>query len=273
MNWFWILLLFLTASLSNQQSAYSSEYITGSGCSVSNVGYLKELAKEYERLTGVKVLVRGGGTMVGIEDVSKGKVDFATSCRIKAADDPEDIEFIQVAWDALAFIVHKSNPISNISIDDVRAIYEAKITNWKQLNGKDSPIKVIVSKPSKGLSGVWTSTKEMVLKGKEPVETKNTVSLASTGLVEQMVEKTPEGFAASGISSARKQNVKILKVNGVYPDKKNIINNKYPLRRPLFLVVPRNAKPETKKFVEFVLSKKGQQFISSQGVVSLLNVK
>lgn len=68
-------LLFLTASGAH------SESIIGSGCSVSNVGYLTELAKEYEKQTGVKVLVRGGGTIIGIEDLRSGKVDFAASCR------------------------------------------------------------------------------------------------------------------------------------------------------------------------------------------------
>jgi len=249
-----------------------SEQLIGSGCSVSNVGYLTELAKEYERQTGVKVFVRGGGTVIGIEDVRTGKVDFGASCRGKAIGDPEDIQFIQVAWDALVFIVNKSNSINNLSLDDVRAIYADKITNWKQLKGKDMPIKVFISRPKRGLSGVEGSTKEMVLKGKDPAETKNTLYLASTGIVEQMVEDTPEGFATTGFSSARKRDVKILKVNNVYPDKKTIANNKYPLRRPLFLVIPQNPKPETKRFIDFVLSKKGQQFISSQGVVSLLDV-
>ena len=77
---FFLLLIMLAVLFPEVRPAHS-ESITGSGCSVSNVGYLQELAKEYERQTGVKVLVRGGGTVVGIEDVRTGKVDFAASCR------------------------------------------------------------------------------------------------------------------------------------------------------------------------------------------------
>jgi phosphate transport system substrate-binding protein len=267
-----LLLILLAVFFCWTPSAYS-ESITGSGCSVSNVGYLQELAKEYERQTGVKVLVRGGGTVVGIEDVRTGKVDFAASCRKKSADDPADVDFIQVAWDALAFVVHKSNPLNDISLDEVRAIYAGKITNWKQLNGKDAPIKIFVSKTKKGLSGVEGATRELVLKGKEVIETPQTLFLASTAIVEQMVEDTPGGFATTGFSSARKRDLKMLKVNGVPPDKKNIINNKYPLKRPLFLLVPRGSKPAVKNFVDFTLSNKGQKFISSQGVVSLNDSK
>lgn len=250
-----------------------SEHITVSGCSVSNVGYLLDLAKEYEKRTGIKVLARGGGSVLGLQELTEGKVDMAVACRKKIADDPADIEFIQVAWDALVFIVHKSNPIDNITIDDARSIYKNQINNWKHLKGNDMPIKVYIAKPSKGLSGVETSTKEMILKGEETAMSPNIISLASAGIVEQIVEKTPEGFATSGFSSARKRDVKMLKLNGISPTKENIIMNRYHLKRPLFILVPKNPKLEVKKFIDFVLSKEGQQFISSLGIVSLLDIK
>ncbi len=250
-----------------------AEYLTASGCSVSNLGYLTELAKEYERHTGVKVFVRGGGTVLGIEDLRAGKVDFAASCRQREKDDPKDIQFVQVAWDALVFICHKTNAVNNLSLDDVRAIYAGAITNWRQLKGREAPIKVFVSRARKGLSGVEAATKALVLKGKEPVESSQMVFLASTGIVEQMVEDTPEGFATTGFSSARKRDVKMLRVNGVSPTFRNIVNNRYSLKRPLFLLLPRNPKPEVKKFVDFALSRDGQRFITSLGVVSLLDIK
>ena len=251
----------------------SAAQITGSGCSVSNVGYLTELAKEYEKQTGIKILVRGGGTVVGVEDLRTGRVDFAASCRSREAGDPEDIEFIQVAWDALVFIVHKSNPVDNLSLDDVRAIYFGKTTNWKALKGSDMPIKVFVSRSKRGLSGVEASTKKLVLGGNDPAETKNTVILASTGIVEQMIDETPEGFAATGYSSGRKRDVKMLKLDGVSPTKSSIMSGRYPLKRPLFLLVSKKPRPEVKKFLDFVLSRKGQKLISSFGVVSLMDTK
>ncbi len=250
-----------------------AEYLTASGCSISREGYLNDLAKEYERRTGVKVIVRGGGTIVGIEDLRAGKVDFAASCRPRTPGDPENFQFIQVAWGALVFITHKDNRVSNISLDQVRAIYSGKLTNWRQLSGDDVPIKVFLSKSRTGLSGVESSMKEMVLNGKEPAQTQHTTFLASSGIVEQTVEDTPGGFATTGFPSARKRAVKILRVDGIAPTTKTIRNNTYPLKRPLFLVTTRNAKPRVKRFVDFVLSREGQMFISSRGVVSLLDLK
>ena len=65
----------------------------------------------------------------------------------------------------------------------------------------------------------------------------------------------------------------MLKLNGVYPDRMNISKGIYPLRRPLFLLIPKEAKPELKKFVDFALSDKGQDLISSYGAVSLKDIK
>jgi phosphate transport system substrate-binding protein len=267
----YLTVILLSFFFAGPRAAGAASYITGSGCSISNVGYLTALAGEYERRTGTKVFVRGGGSLVGIEDLKNGSVDFAASCRGREAGDPKGLQFIQVAWDALVFIVHKSNPVSNISLDNVRAIYEGKIANWRQLGGRDALIKLFVSQSRRGLSGVETSVRDMLLSGKA-VESPNARFVPSSGIVEQLVETTPDGFAATGFSSASKRRVRMLKVNGVYPTMKAIIAGKYGLRRPLFLLVPANPKPEVMKFVSFALSEDGQRFISSQGVVSFLDL-
>lgn len=247
--------------------------IIGSGCSISNVGYLQELAAEYERTTGTRVFIRGGGSVAGIEDLRSGKVDLAASCRGRLKGDVETIEFIHVAWDALVFIVHKTNPLNDISTDRVREIYAGKIKDWVTLNDRNGPISVFIAKPRAGLSGVEFSLNEMVLNGAEPVDDKSFYSLASSGVAEQMVEKTPQGFAATGYSSAVKRDVKILKLDGIGPSRENIISGKYTLKRPLFILVNKDAKQEVRRFVDYVLSRRGQEFISSVGAISLLDMK
>jgi len=266
-------LVFLSFLLFSPHSTYAADNLTASGCSVSNVGYLTDLAKEYERRTGIKVLVRGGGSAVGIEDLRSAKVDFAAACRSRSAGDPEDITFIQVAWDALVFIVHPSNPLTSLSLDTVRSIYAGGTTSWQQVQGANSPIKVFISRSRQGLSGVEASTNALVLKGREPVETANTLFLASTAIVEQMVETTPEGFATTGYTSARKRHVKMLKVDGIAPSVGSIIQRRYPLKRPLYILLPKDPKPAARKFVDFVLSRDGQKYLRSLNVVSLLDVK
>ncbi len=252
----------------------AAEHITGSGCSVSNQGYLTDAAKEYELRTGVKVLVRGGGSAVGIDDLRNGAVDFAASCRSRDASDPADLQFVQVAWDALVPIVHPTNTVDSVTIAEIRSIYARRITNWSQLrNGDNRQIKVFVSRAKRGLSGVEASTRSLILQGKEPAEGPGVLFLASTGIVEQMVEESPEGFAVTGFTSAQRRTVKMLNVGGVKPTVRNIIKGTYPFRRPLYILLPRDPKPPVKKFVEFLLSAEGQRFIRSKNVVSLRDVK
>lgn len=267
------LLIFFSFLASAPPDAHPADYLTASGCSVSNVGYLSELSKEFEHRTGIRVFVRGGGSVVGIDDVRTGKVDFAASCRPRHESDPGNIEFIQVAWDALVFITHPSNRVNTITLDEVRSIYGGVINSWDLLGGHAAPIQLFISRAKKGLSGVEASTKIMVLRGKEPAETPNTHLLASTAIVEQMVETSPDGFATTGYTSARKRKVKMLKVNGVPPTFRNIVNGSYPLKRPLFLLVAGNARPEAKQFVDFALSADGQRFIRTLNVVPLRDRK
>ena len=200
-------------------------------------------------------------------------MDFAASCRAKSADDPEDFEYRTASWDALVFMVHRSNPLDSITPQQVRDIYDGRIINWKQLGGPDLNLISVIT-TTKGFGGVGEALSKYFLNGKLPLLQKNsTMQASSTTIWEQIVEEMREGFASDGFGSARKRKVKLLKVNGVAPTRENIISGKYPYRRPLYLVVRKNAKPETRKFIDFVLSKKGQRLISSYGMPSLADIK
>jgi phosphate transport system substrate-binding protein len=264
-------LLFLILPLTPASGSEAS--IVGSGCSVSVPGYLAEISKVYERETGIKVMVLGGGSVRGLTDLKEGRTDFAASCQAKSSADPEDFEFVTASWDALVFIVNRSNPVNSITPAEVRKIYEGRIDNWKQLGGHDKNLISVIS-TTVGMGGVGEALGKYILQGQVLKQQKNsTLQASSTTIWEQLVEEMPEAFASDGFGSARKRNVKMLKVNGVAPTKENIVSGKYPLRRPLYIVVKKNPKPEVRRFVEFILSKKGQKLISSYGMPSLSDLK
>jgi phosphate transport system substrate-binding protein len=268
-----VIALFFVFSISFVLSAYPSEQLLISGCSVSYVGYLRELAEEYEKRTGVKVFVRGGGSVGGLENLKERSSDLAATCRGPIGDEGANTDFKQVAWDAVVFIVHKTNPLDNITLNNARDIFMGRITNFKQIGGKDGEIKLLIGRTVRGLQGVEASVRQMLLHGKEPVEGPNVKTFPTGGMVEQMIEKTPEGFAASGFTSARKRALKMLKVNGIYPTRDNIKSKKYPMQRPLFLVVPKNPPDKVKRFVDFALGQEGQKFISSLGAMPVSDIK
>ena len=262
-------LLLLVASL----PAVAVEPLTASGCSISMVGYLNDLVKEYEKETGQKILLRGGGSYVGLSELGANRVDFAASCKARGKDEPANVKFYPVAWDALVFIAHRSNPAENLTSQDIKDIYAGHTTNWKALGGADLPIKSYISTPM-GMAGIGETLTQYFLDGIWPQPTANSsMQSASVALWEQMVEQNPEGFASTGFDSAQKRNVKMLAVNGVVPTRAAIISGKYPFKRHLYLAATEDSKPEVSRFIQFALSRKGQELISSYGAVPLAAIK
>lgn len=257
-------------------SPVSAEPLIASGCSVSNVGYLNDLAKEYERRNpGITIMVRGGGSLLGITELKGEKTDFAASCSSKGPTDPPEFEFIPIAWDALVFIVNPKNPIDNVTIEDIQHIYDGSFVNWRQLGGPDLTIKSYCSTP-KGQGGVGEAMSKYLFNGKvfAPPTSNSIIMASSVSVWEQMVERMPGGFASSGFASARKRHVKLLKLNGVAPSKETIISGQYPLKRYLYLVInSKEVKPEAKKFVDFARGPEGQKIISGLGIPSLTEIQ
>ena len=237
-------------------------------------GYLTDLAKTYQKETGVPVLILGGGSIMGLKDLRDGRTDFAASCLSKQKTDPAEFTFYTAAWDALVFIAHKSNPLQSISLAQVRDIYEGRLGNWKALGGPDLGLLSVMS-TAEGMGGVGESLMKLVLRGKPPIrQTYSSMQSSSAAISEQVVETTPAAFASTGFASARKRNVKMLQVDGVAPTKGSIISGKYPLRRPQFLVInKKTASAEARRLIEYVLSARGQAYISSLGIPSLNDVK
>lgn len=268
-----LIAMLLGAGLPDSAHGAAERQLVASGCSVSNFGYLTDLAADYQKITGVKTFVRGGGSVIGLKDLVSGTSDFAASCRGRLPEDPADIEFVQVAWDALVFIAHPSTRVESISYPAAAEVFQGIVKDWGQLKGPSGPITVFLQRPTTGLSGVESSIRTQVLRGGSPATGTNVSELASTGIVEQLVVKTPASFGASGFSSARKRAVTMLALDGVKPTKQTIVEGTYPLRRPLYLIVRKPAKPAVKAFVDFALSPKGQDLISSYGAISLREMK
>lgn len=263
----------ICAAAPTEARAAEEQRLVASGCSVSNVGYLTELAADYQEKTGVTMFVRGGGSVIGLEDLATGASDFAASCRGPLPDDPADIEFVQVAWDALVFIVHPSVRVDSVTMAEAAEVFQGAVRDWGQLQGPAGPITVFLQRPTKGLTGVESSIRTQVLHGGKPAAGPNVSQLSSTAIVEQLVEKTPGSFAASGFSSARKRAVRMLRLGGVAPTREAIIDGTYPLRRPLYLIHRKPARAGVKAFVDFALSREGQELISSYGAISLRDLR
>lgn len=255
-------------------AAGAQKTITWAGCGISKNAFMKEMVEAYEKKTGIKVELLGGGATKGIREVSKRSVDIGGTCR-HTIEDPQTgmveseerrVQLTPVAWDALVVIVHKDNPVSDISIDQVRQLYTGKITNWKQLGGRDAPIELYVRKGK--ISGVGRTIRELIFNNYDQEFVARHVKEETATLERDMVTN-PNGVGITGVSSARKlAEAKILRLDGKEASYENIKSGDYMLYRPLYLVTHiQDLNPDVKRFVEFVMSDEGKAVMRQVGTV------
>ncbi len=242
------------------------------GCGITKKAFMTELAAAYELKTGNHVEVNGGGATQGIRKIAEREVDFAGSCRFRVDEDnisTSQIQFNPVAWDALTVVVHNSNPVESLTLEQLREIYLGKITNWSALGGPDQPLELLVREGR--ISGVG-HTIRMLLFGDETIDFKPGASFKSSDPLEQAVEENPNAIAMTGISSARKRNFKIVKLEGRDPSYDNIKEGKYLLYRPLYIVTNRESEhlATVKDFISFAHSREGREIIRNNGAVPYL---
>ena len=243
--------------------------ITWAGCGITKKAFMKELAAAYTKKTGIKIKLSGGGATRGIRDTVKGKVMIGGSCRmtLPGTDKSELYANLHpVAWDALAIIVNRQNPVNNLDMKQIRAIYTGKITDWKQVGGPDAPIHLYVRRGK--ISGVGYAIRQYVFQDSN----KNFVTdpkyvVRSSGPLEKAVEKDPYAMGITGISSARKRKVKVIGFDGKIPTYENVASGKYGLYRPLYLVTGPHPSKEVKDFIAFATSDEGRRIIRENGTV------
>lgn len=245
--------------------------LTWVGCGISKKAYMEEAAALYERKTGVKIAIDGGGASKGIRQVTSGETDIGGTCRFTLPNDPDekDTTLVPVAWDALVVIAHPDNPVGDLTLDQVRAVYEGRVTNWSALGGRDAPIHLLARTGK--VSGVGRTVRELVFADYDK-EFPTAALLPSTGPLEKAVETDANAIGITGISSARKRNVKILMLEGKDPSYDNILSGDYLLYRPLYLGYKRDGKQaeQVKHFIQFIHGAEGQAVLRDNGTVPYL---
>lgn len=218
------------------------------------------------------ITVSKTGSGDGIAALIDGRCDIAMSSRfLKEAEfkkavvnDVYPVAHV-IAMDGVCPIVHPSNPVSELTIEQIRAIYKGEIKNWKEVGGVDMPI-VVISRDTS--SGTYESFNEMVMHKEKMAPTVEYVN--SNPQAHARVKSTEGAIAYVGIGFLDRY-VKALKVNGIAPTRSTIAKGIFPVARPLFLFT--NGYPKlgsmAHAFVTFHLTEKGQEIIESKGFVPL----
>ncbi|MDY0296094.1 MAG: PstS family phosphate ABC transporter substrate-binding protein [Acidobacteriota bacterium] len=171
--------------------------------------------------------------------------------------------FHVVALDGIAMVVHPSNPITQITKEQIKDIYLGKIKSWKALGGPDKPI-VFITRDTN--SGTFETFEGLVM-NKEKIAG-NAEVLGSNGAIRSRVQSTPTAIGYVGLGFID-NTVKALKVNGVMPTLRTIAKGTYPIARPLFMAT--NGYPKMGshlyQFITLYLTRKGQEIVKRIGFV------
>lgn len=218
----------------------------------------------------VKVFVSGSGSGTGIKALIDGTTDIATSSR--EAKEKEiaagkkkgiDLTVHKVALDGIVPIVHPSMKIDNITMEQLRNIYNGKIKSWKEIGGPNRPIAVVSRDTSSGTYEVW---EKLVLK-KERVRP-DALLIASNGQAVQTVAHNKYAMGYIGIGYIDKS-IKVLKVNGKTASEKTVRDGSWPVARPLYLYTNSRPAGVIAKFIDFILSSEGQKIVNEVKYVSI----
>jgi phosphate transport system substrate-binding protein len=253
---------------------YAQETVTIDGS--TTVGPIaKAFAGFYMKANpGVNITVSESGSGNGAKSLINGTCDIAIMSRFlkegefKAAVEKGVMPVVHVvALDGLPILVHPSNPVSGLTVAQVRGIYSGAIRNWKEVGGPDRAI-VVVSRDTN--SGTYETFYGLVMEhegGKEKIGA-NAEYVGSNGAVRQRIQSTPAAIGYAGLGFVD-DTVKALEIDGVAPSELTVISGAYPVARALYMFTNQYPKMGSHlyRFVTIHMSPQGEDMVKSIGFV------
>ncbi len=235
------------------------------------VPQMKEEFKALKAKEGVTVIfeIAAEGSSTGVAAVIDGTADLGMSSRdakgseiSKALLGGVKMEPIVVAKDGIAIIAHESNPLPEISGREVEKIFTGDVDSWTSINGKSGSISIYTRNTS---SGTYAVFQQMALRKRDYASSSQ--KMAGNEQIASEVAKNPNGIGYVGLAYIGTPGVKVLPVDGINADDPN-----YPFARPLYFYydASKEMRPIVKEFVDFCLSKQGQEIVKAVHFISIL---
>jgi phosphate transport system substrate-binding protein len=230
-------------------------------------------AEEYmAKNSDVSIQVTGGGSGTGISALINGTTDICNASRPMKSSEREKLKQrfsslgveIKVAKDGIALYVNETNPVQELTLDQIKAIYTGNITNWKQVGGPDSKIIIYGRENS---SGTYVYFRDVVLKGQDYIGTMQT--MPGTAAVVNAVARDINGIGYGGAAYGKGiRYIKVKKdaaITGYDPTAENVKAGNYPITRYLYMYVRSKPTGAQKQFIDWILSDEGQAVVTKVG--------
>ncbi len=209
---------------------------------------------------GINVTVQGGGSAVGIQSALSGTAQIGMADLVQLPEEAKNLTATEVARDGIAIVVNPDNKIDELTMQQVREIFNGTINNWKQVGGDDRPITVVSREAG---SGTRTSFEQIV---GDISLIKEALIQDSNGTIRETVanDANAVGYLSHGLINEK---IKPLKLDGVECTTEEIISGKFKLVRPVFLLTLEQPQGAVKQVIDYMLSAEGQETIKSSGLI------
>ncbi len=220
---------------------------------------LSDIAADFEAANpGVRVDIQSGGSSRGIVDVRRGTADLGMSSRDLRADEDDLLSHL-VARDGISLLVHRANPVTNLSDEQVRKLFRGEIPNWSELGDFDAPVTIVHK--GEGRATLEVFLEHFQLNNGE-VKPDLIVGENQQGIRSVAGNRGAIGYVSIGAATHEAESgtpIRSLAIDGVTPDADTVARGDYPLTRNLILVS--NGPPEglLADFLTFVHSDTGGQ--------------
>lgn len=216
---------------------------------------VSEMAKRFEqREPDVRIDVQTGGSSRGITDATRGTADIGMSSRALTDSEKSDLVSYTIATDGVCVLVHATNPVENLTDDQIRAIYSGNVTNWRHVGGDDAPITVVNRADGRSELELFTDyfainaadIQASLISGENQHGIK-TIAGDPNAIIYMSV-------GASEFEAGRGVPVKLLRWNGIEASSQTVAEGRFPLSRPLILVTRPEPPALVRRFIEFARS-------------------
>ncbi|WP_432009182.1 phosphate ABC transporter substrate-binding protein [Streptomyces bacillaris] len=275
-----VLLAGLVTACADGQSSAGGGGLRASGS--TTVAPVAADAAEALKAQGMNITIATqGGSAGGISQLAAGQIDIALSSKPISDEDrtahpKADFVTTQIGSDAVGVIVTKpvaDAGVKNLTVDQVRDLFEGKITNWSEVGGPKLDVFVYDKEPGRGTREVLDKYVYGDEKAPPPPDTDNFAIVGGNLETRNKLESTPGavGPLSTGFVEGREK-LAVVTLDGIAASPENIASGKYPMNRPLYLITNGEPAGDAKKFIDYLLSDKGQALLEPHGYLSLKQI-
>jgi phosphate transport system substrate-binding protein len=246
----------------NPQNAFGSRFLlsTGGGAQAQVTALTKRFTELHPNLNWT---IENVGSDAGVSLVVSGHSDLGAISRDLTAAEQGTVSLDPLGIVGTGVAVNPDNAVKGLTVAQVRQVFSGEITNWSQLGGTDLPIRVFLRDPT---ASTRQSFDEFIFAGLKPTYVTTAATVGSNAEMITSLHSFAGGIGMATLKQATvdEPKIRLLAIDGVPATMAALNDGSYKIRRPLWLVSPKDPakmKPGVPDFLDFVRSPEGQKIL------------